>query len=337
MSIALTHPGNIASKLRQTLAGSLVVVTTLAATPASASPQTNSATSALSWLRVNALQCDGSISGFSPIGGTADGVFAIAAGGQDPHTWTSGCGNTPISYLKAHAGDAGQTAASLGKIAIAAKVSGENPRSFGGVDLVKSINAQQLAPGRYGVFLFDQAFAILGLAAAGEAIPEAALSQLFAIQNADGGWSWTGVPDQGSDTNSTAVAVQALLAAKARGSALAAAIDLSSKRSLLVFHREQNLDGGFGYQKVWGTDSSSTAYSIQSLRSSGEDPKGSLWSTVVGAHSPISALLSLQNPDGAFEYQAGTGDDPSSTAQAVPGVVEKSFVCLIGLAACPTV
>lgn len=329
------HTGAGRSQLRKSLASTLLVIGILAAVPASASQQ-NSATSALTWLKANALQCDGSIAGFSAVGGTADGVFAIVAGGQDPSKWESSCGHTPISFLKAHAGDAGQSAGTLGKVAVAAKISNEDPRNFGGVNVINAIKNQQVSPGRFGIFLFDQAFAILGLAAAAEAIPETAVSQLLAIQNADGGWSFTGVPDQASDTNSTSVAVQALIAAKSRGSVLGSAIDAAAKRSIVFFRKEQNLDGGFGFQKVWGTDSSSTAYSIQSLRASGENPKSAAWIMPVSGRAPVPALLSLQNISGAFSYQLGTGDDAPSTAQSVPGVVEKSFVCLIGLIACPT-
>ncbi|MCA1839133.1 MAG: hypothetical protein ABR507_11220 [Actinomycetota bacterium] len=325
------------SHLRNVIAAMVIALTMLAAVPASASQQTTSATNALTWLRANALQCDGSITGLSTIGGTADGVFAIVAGGQDAHTWGTSCAKTPVSYLKSHAADAGLGAGSLGKIAIAAKISSENPRNFGGINLIDAIKNQQAAPGRYGIFLFDQSFAMLALASTGETVPDAATADLLSLQNADGGWSFTGVPDQASDTNSTAIALQALFSVKARGSALSGAIDLSAKRSVAFFHKEQNLDGGFGFQKAWGTDSTSTANSVQSLMTIGEDPKGPLWQTVIGSNSPMTTLLSLQRASGAFAYQAGGDNDAPSTSQSIPGILEKSFLCLTGLATCPSV
>ena len=55
----------------------------------------------------------------------------------------------------------------------------------------------------------------------------------------------------------------------------------------------------------------------------GQDPTGSTWSK--GSNNPISFLLSLQLPDGSFEWQQGQGSNQVATQQAIVALLGRPF------------
>ena len=55
----------------------------------------------------------------------------------------------------------------------------------------------------------------------------------------------------------------------------------------------------------------------------GQDPSGAEWT--VDGNTPVSFLLSLQLPDGSFEWQPGLGADLLATAQAVPALLHSPY------------
>ena len=120
----------------------------------------------------------------------------------------------------------------------------------------------------------------------------------------------------GTDTNSTALA--------AAGEPLSSAVITNG---LAYLKTAQNADGGFTYDpaSAWGTDSdaNSTAWILQALLATGQDPASADWTE--GANTPISYLLSLQLPDGSFEWQAGQGTNQLATVQAIPALLGRSF------------
>src|SRR5690606_27934007 len=102
------------------------------------------------------------------------------------------------------------------------------------------------------------AFAILALHAAAVDVPAQAVHVLVGLQEDDGGWSF--VANSQSDTNTTATAIQALLAGgrEATSESITDALDF--------LRTQQTSDGGFPYQNPseYGTetDANSTAYVI---------------------------------------------------------------------------
>src|ERR1043166_741494 len=89
------------------------------------------------------------------------------------------------------------------------------------------------------------AFVMLGLHAAGQTIPPKAVQYLESTQSADGGWAFSGdTKPGGADTNTTAVAVQALVAAGVLESDPA----MQKARAYLISQQNAS-DGGFPYQK----------------------------------------------------------------------------------------
>jgi hypothetical protein len=275
------------------------------------------AQAALGWL-LTRQQADGSFAGFDA-GASADAIFAIVAAGADPNGVLKN-GSSPVSYLGTQAAKyAAKSAAGAGKLTLAVVAAGKDPLSFGGVNLPAQIQrGYSGATGRYGASTTDHVYALLGLAATGQPIPPQALSALGALQLPDGGWSFDGTAASGSDTNTTALAVQALAAAGARGAAL--------DRALAYLRGQQNADGGFPYSKTsqYGGDSdaNSTASVIQALAAAGIDPR----SLQQGQADPLSALVSFQNASGALRFQSSAPDDNDlATAQAIPALLLKPF------------
>ncbi|MGC9025650.1 MAG: cell wall anchor protein [Chloroflexia bacterium] len=286
-----------------------------------AGPYREAALGALSWI-ASQQQPDGSFPGFGP-GSTADAVFAICAVDGDPNGFLQG-ENSPITFLAARAGELASSPGSAAKVILAAVCAGKDPRRFGGTDLVAALEkAYDVRSGSYGADLAGHALVLLALSAAGRPIPAAAVVYLRQAQTPEGGWAWDGSPASGgADTNSTALAVQALRAAGVVPS------DPAVQSALSYFHTQQNADGGFPYAKPspWGSasDTNSTAYVVQALLAAGEDPEGPAW-TVEG-RTPLSFLRQMQLPSGAFLWQAQVpGENALATYQAVPALMLRPF------------
>jgi LPXTG-motif cell wall-anchored protein len=261
---------------------------------------------------------DGSFPGFDA-GASADAIFAITSIGADPNGVVKN-GNSPVSYLGNQAASyAAKSTAAASKLLLAVVAAGKDPLTFGGQNLVALIvNHYNPQTGRYGQDITGQALALVALASTGQPIPPAAISALNKAQLADGGWSFDGTAATGSDTNTTALAIQALVATGAKGE--------STAKALNYLKSQQNSDGGFPYaqssQFGAATDANSTAVVIQALVAAGVDPRA--WQQSGG--EPISALLALQNANGAFRYQASQADDNDlATAQAIPALLLKPF------------
>ena len=279
--------------------------------PAAAQPQPVQA--ALDWLRTQQQPDGGFSNGFVPgsdPGATADALLAIASAGEDPTQWTVE-GSDPLDALRvALEGGAVAGAGSFAKVALAVQAAGLDVHSFGGADLTQAILADyNPGAGLFGGGTYDSALAIQALLAAGVALPDGAIDGLLATRLPDGAFAFNGDTTPGTgDSNTTAMVVLALTAAGERDATAA---------SLEYFRTSQNDDGGWTYQKpsAFGeaTDANSTALVIQALAAAGEDPAA--WS------DPASALLSLQQPSGAFAFNAATpGDNLLATVQAIPAL-----------------
>lgn len=271
----------------------------------------------ISWLVARQMD-DGSFPGFDA-GASADAIFALTSIGVDPNGVLKN-GNSPVSYLGNQAAAyAAKSTAAAAKLVLAVVAAGKDPLTFGGQNLVALIaNSYNPQTGRYGQDNTGQALALVALASTGQPIPPAAISALNKAQLADGGWSFDGTVATGSDTNTTALAIQALVATGAKGT--------STTKALEYLKSQQNGDGGFPYTKSsqFGSDSdaNSTAAVIQALAAAGVDPRA--WQQSGG--EPIGALLALQNANGAFRYQAAQADDNDlATAQAIPALLLKPF------------
>ncbi|MFL6161411.1 MAG: prenyltransferase/squalene oxidase repeat-containing protein [Jatrophihabitantaceae bacterium] len=255
---------------------------------------------------------------------TADLAIALAASDdQDPAL------AKVVGYLAAHVADyadpagtgqfPGPYSGAVGKLALVAEITGQDPHDFGGFDLLKTLTDHvcgaadsagscTAAGDFYQSFsAISQALAVLALARGGVTPPASTITRLGQLQCADGGFSASllGPTDTcGSDVDATGYALQALSLVAGTSSALA------SGRGFLLAAQQPN--GGFN--GTAGENSNSTGLATQGLLVTG-----------TGSQPEVTAattfLLGLQNNDGGFAVNAGTpGSDVRSSTQALPAV-----------------
>ncbi len=283
-------------------------------------PQTDAANRAVDYI-LSQQNSDGGFIGFgadSAPGVTLDAVFALIAGGVDPVGVTTD-GASPADYLSSQADTYSVDAGGAAKLMLGVIRMGLDYTDFGGtnggLDLPSVLEghlSEDPADGIYGFDLFDQAFSVLALTAAGEALRDSSVDYLRSLQLDDGGWEF----DEGfaSDSNSTAMAVQALLAAGV------ASDDPTIEDALGYFASIQDASGAFAFFADTDSDAQSTAMVIQALVAAGEDLDG--WA--IDDATPMDALLTFQNPEtGAFQF-AGE-DSPFATYQVVAGLLMAPF------------
>jgi hypothetical protein len=277
----------------------------------SAQSYPDAAASALAWVETQ-QQPDGSFAGFGA-GSTVDVLLALLASGADPSAYSKG-GNTPVTFLQSKAADLAATPGGAGKLLIAVATLGNGTGPFGGVDLIAAINsAYDDATGQFGKDAIGHAFAMLGLKVANQPIPPAAVARLKALQGPEGGWAFTGDTAPGAaDTNTTSVAIQALVAA---GEEQSSSVLQRARAYLLT---QQNADGGFPYQKEseFGgeSDVNSTSYVSQALIELND---------FENSDKAKAYIVSLQKPNGAIQWKASEPDDNAgATYQAIPALLD---------------
>lgn len=292
---------------------------------------------ALAWLRTQQGADGGFSSGFSPessVPSTADVVVAAAAAGDAASEWTAD-GASPLDFLADHVEQATEGAGTTAKLILAVVATGLDPDDFAGTDLVAALNGfYDTDSGHFQGVATDHMMAMLALANAGAEVPAGSAAWLEGVQIEDGSWSFDGSTDAGTgDTNSTALAIQALVAGGVApdADAIAAALE--------YLHEQQNEDGGFPYVKPsdFGTetDANSTAFVIQGLLAAGEDVAD--WAR--DGTTPTEALLALQIEDsGAFNWKLEQpGPNLLATVQAVPALANMPLTSVrtVGVASPP--
>lgn len=283
---------------------------------------------------------DGSVEeGISgPVGNATQAALGLAASGTGQEAFTRA-----LAYVAAnvqeYTGPCDATTeetdpGALGFVLLLADAAGEDPRDFGGEDLVMCLQETRRSSGPdeglYGESspnfdgTFRQSIALLALAAS-EVTPDVtAVQWLQEQQCGSGGWP-SYRPDttvecgpEGAfdptapNTNSTGLAVQALVALS----------EPWAHEPGPYLQGAQSDDGGFGYDSASATDANSTALVIQAIVALGQDPTVGTWQQDDG-DTPLTALLSLQlgceaaGPDrGAFAYQPDENGDLQANAYA---------------------
>lgn len=289
-----------------------------------AAPDTVAANKATGYIRT--LQnTDGGFPDFaatSSPGATIDAVFAFAATGVDPKTVThSGSGASPDDYLSAQAATYSATAGGAAKLVLAVATLDLDASSFGGIDTLAVMETNyDPATGQYGGDVFAQTLFMLAEASLNRPVPAAAIAYLRTQQQPGGGWEYS--TGWGTDTNTTSLAMRALIA----GGVSAADPDISE--AIVFLHNSQQPDGGFPYDPLspFGTDSdpNSTAFVIQAIVAAGQSLDADEPWGAGGGKTPLTALLAFQNPvSGALQY-FGT-DSAFATYQGVPGLMLSAY------------
>lgn len=301
-----------------TLLASSAAPTWAAPTPATLSApdletQTSAVDRALAWM-LTQIADDGSFpSGWDTTGMTIDALFAGLAAGQDVAQWTSASGDSsPLDYLASQVTAYCINAGKAGKLLAVVTAAGLDPRSFAGDDLVARVLAYNTHnDGVMDALAPNQAWAIMGLAAAREPLPDGAVGALLALQQADGGWD----SGYGEDPDTTSLALQALIAGGVASDAAAITNGLAYLKAAQV------ATGGF---TGWGSDVSlnTTAFCLQAIIAAGQNPLAAAW--LAGGRSAFDDLVGAQLAEGAFPGWDGA-PDVMTTAQAVPAILGKPF------------
>ena len=215
---------------------------------------------------------------------------------------------------------------------------GENPTSFGGSNLVGSLESKydgtQIGD---SCSLNDDIFGLLALVASGTlsttTVKQGTLDFIISKQDADGGFGFSapGCDWYSTSADMTGAGIQALQAAKDNGltnAGLDTAI-VSAKNYLLS---NQNADGGFGY--FGSSDTDSAGWVLMGLNAIGMESS-------TEATNARNYLISQQSAsDGgitAFDWGSSTFvSNASTTAQALIGLLGKSWILKIYTPVIPT-
>jgi hypothetical protein len=168
---------------------------------------------AVQWLQCGQQRANGQIGPDSdnPIARSSELVVGLAAMGQDAASLSHG-GASLADFLKASVStDVGTN----GELLLARAI--EPSTGLTAPVIAQLTAAKSLAgdtAGEYGGSLFADALAILGLRAAGQPVGDDSIRFLRSHQNPqDHGWSFDNAGAYGSDSNTTALVIQALIAA----------------------------------------------------------------------------------------------------------------------------
>jgi hypothetical protein len=295
-----------------------------AAVVASAPTQTPVIDAGLAYLK-SQQQPNGGILGFSGMADpdtTARSLLAYVVAGTPVSEVLSPDGNSMVDYLASQAITfTHDTIGTLfpgraGELLTAVSLAGGAASNFGGMDLINELQATyHNDTGAYSTSAqqdyssgaasdLNQAWAILGLSLAGQAMPDGAAKFLIKSQAEDGSWG-------AGDPDTTALAVTALLA-----STQVDAQNEAIQRAIEFFHATQAPSAG--WKPSWDTDplnADSTGWIIQALVSAGENVSGQSWKK--NDTNPMDALSGMQKPDGAI---GGTYANTYSTAEAIIGL-----------------
>lgn len=254
-------------------------------------------------------------------GGFGDGgitewvMMAISATGQDPRGWYRN-GNTPMSYLGKL--PLTQNPYDWIRMTLALASVGENARNFHGINFLQKIK-ELYREGQFGdpLSLRDDYWAILALVAGGEERSREVRDSAQFIrnhQNPDGSWSasTTGIE---ICADNTAIAMVALIATGLPRDAEVI------ERGVVYLKTVQRPDGGFSYLFM-PSNAASDAWVLQALYAAARDP--SAFRT--GPADVHGHLLSLQQSDGSFKWNADASNSPlMMTAYAVPALLGKPY------------
>jgi hypothetical protein len=272
----------------------------------------------LTWLRSQQVITDGSTA--SSAAASVETLLALGANHEDAAAWRPAA-DAPslLDFVLVHGGVYSQQGVSeAGKLAVALTAAD----ACWPADAVKPSDYYSATLGALHSDAGELAWGILGTLALDEPAPTDSVDYLLGLALPDGGWEWS--PGWGRDTNSTALALQALVAA---GVPVTNSTVISGQAYL---QSAQSPEGGFSYDPnaSWGNvaDSNSTAYVLQAL-------------AAVGVGAPdhaIDFLIGLQGEDGALGWQVEQpAPNLGSTQQAIPALLGQPYpLRRVALVAC---
>lgn len=269
---------------------------------------------AAAWLQT---QQDAGTGGYGDTGSSVEALLAVGSDGYRAGGWIRQAGSPSLwgywltngtTYAKKGGDSAGKLAVGLQSADACWQAAALHPTAF-----------YSATTGLYANGAGPQAWAILGSLALGDSIPAQAVAALKGMVQAGGGWEWQS--GFGSDTNTTALVVQALLAT---GVPTNTAVITNAIGYLASAQQD---DGGISYQTVYTptlSDANSSAYAVMAIQAAGGDPTSASWTK--NGNTPVSYLLSLQLANGSFEWQKGNGANLVATGQAIPALLGNDYL-----------
>ncbi|MDQ2709815.1 MAG: terpene cyclase/mutase family protein [Actinomycetota bacterium] len=278
---------------------------------------------------------DGTVTTFIDYGLTADLALALASTESQNASLAK-----VVGYLRAHVGDyvdqkgsiGGPYGGGAGKLAVLAESTGQNPTSFGGVDLLKVLTDNVCTTDNSDPKAFDpcsaagdfrgafsgssQAFGVLALGRAGVAVPAPALTRLGQLQCADGGFSSTLIaPGTActSEVDTTGYALQALSLQPTSQAAVA--------RGWEYLRTVQGADGGWAGAS--GVNANSTGLATQAVLALLE--QGGYVGTGAGAR--VKAATTAKPKVAAAVAAVAGGATPAGSVEGA----QAAFTFLLGL------
>lgn len=267
-------------------------------------------------------------------GGSIDSFFVQVAAGA-PAARVQAMANELASKSTAYTtytDDAGVTqtiSGATGKLLLAAGVAGTDPTRAGGRDLRAQALRTVQADGRVKDLggddyanMFSQAFVVLGLARTGD-LPSKPVEWLVGLQCTGGGFTLdTTAPCSDAtkaDPDSTALALMALRAAKAKG---VAGVDAPVASAVSWLAGKQGPDGGFGGSgPTVNANANSTGLAAAALVGTGND------TVVTKAQQYVSSLRVTSGPSaGAIAYNAEALSDIGGPGGTVTATARDQFV-----------
>jgi len=232
------------------LAPSLLLLASVSAS--AQTPASSNAQRALQWLQCTQQQANGQIgSGGNPIARSSEVAIGLAAAGQQASAMHTGATSLAGYLTTAVSTDVGTN----GELLLArASVADAGP--------IATVSAQLQAAkgtnGEYGSDIYSDALAILGLRAAGQTVGDDAVAFLKSQQKASGGWSADNADQFGEDSNTTALAIQALIGA-------GVAADDPAITKGFMYLQSVFVSGGFGSSPGSPPDPNSDELAIQAI------------------------------------------------------------------------
>ena len=276
-----------------------------------------------------------SVPGYADFGLTIDGAFALAATGDEDAALRN-----VVSFIDSAGKDpSGQTindwtgigtsdasGGSIGKEALLAEVVGDNPRNFGGHNLIAALDASVCKKASTGAntscpgagsylndtSVFDQTLGIMAQIRAGQSRDAAApIAYLESLQSSDGSFPSLIPASGGPDVDSTAMAAMALALAPGTRSAR----DVRTGLTWIASKQESN--GGFPGSGAESINSTGLAIQAMTLHASAYKARIS---------AALAFLTREQNSNGGFDADAGQhGSNLRASTQAVGGAAGTSF------------
>jgi hypothetical protein len=244
-------------------------------------------------------------------------AMGLAAAGEDPLS-VKHAGHSVLDALRAEASTL-EGVGDVERTILALHACGVPAQTLGALHLEAMLLAARRPDGSFSDQVNLTAFAIFALRAegrpAGARVLQGAARWIIGEQDTDGGFGFA-TRGSGSETDDTAAAVQAIIAA---GSHPRSAL----RRALAYIVHAQNPDGGFPEGAGGESNAQSTAWAVQGLVAAGRDVEAL---TREGGRSPLEYLRSLVAPDGSVRYSRTSSQTPVwVTAQALIALARKPF------------